>query len=352
MELSDFYRGKRVFVTGHTGFKGSWLCRVLLRWGAEITGYALAPEPRQLFDLCDMDKSLHSIIGDIRDEDALFRALRDSRADVVLHLAAQPLVQEGYRNPVETYDVNVMGTVRLLDCLRRLKTARSFVNVTTDKVYRNEEWCWGYREDDVLDGRDPYSNSKSCSELVTHCFRDAYFQDGSMAISTMRAGNVIGGGDFAENRLIPDCVRAASSRAPVVLRNPNAVRPYQHVLDPIYAYLLVAAEQYRRPEKMGAYNVGPGEAGCLSNRALAELFCKAWGEGAAWTSSGQADGFPEANTLRLDCAKLAAAFGWKQRWNVETAVEKTVEWTRAYLAFGNVAKMMDAQIAEFMGERA
>ncbi|WRS28923.1 CDP-glucose 4,6-dehydratase [Oscillospiraceae bacterium MB08-C2-2] len=352
MELEKFYSGKRVFVTGHTGFKGSWLCRMLVGLGAQVTGYALAPEGENLFELSGLEREICSVMGDIRDMDTLSKALKAARPEVVLHLAAQPLVQEGFKNPLETYEVNVMGTVKLLECLRRMKWAGSFINVTTDKVYQNKEWCWGYRETDTLDGHDPYSNSKSCSELVTHCFRDTYFSDGGPAVSTMRAGNVIGGGDFAENRLIPDCVRAVQAKQPVLLRNPRSTRPYQHVLEPLYAYLLVAAEQAQQPAKAGCYNIGPGDEGCVNNQTLAELFCKDWGQDARWEALSRQDAFPEANFLRLDCSLLRSAFGWKPRWDIKKAVEKTVEWTREYFAAGDIPAMMDRQIQEFMEEGA
>lgn len=348
LEMMEFYRGKRVLVTGHTGFKGSWLCRILLKLGAEVSGYALAPTGENLFDICGAEASIRSVIGDIRDEAALLAAFRDARPDVVLHLAAQPLVQEGYRNPALTYDTNVMGTVRVLDCVRQSQSVGSVVNVTTDKVYRNEEWIWGYRETDILDGHDPYSNSKSCSELVTHCYKDSFFPGKSIGISTLRAGNVIGGGDFAKNRIIPDCIRAALAKQPVFLRNPVATRPYQHVLEPLFAYLLVAERQYRNPEKAGAYNTGPEKEGCVSNRELAQMFCDAWGEGMHWEAPPHTDCFPEANVLRLDCSKIAAEFGWKPRWGIRKAVEKTVEWTREYMAGGDMDRMMERQIDEFI----
>lgn len=348
LEMMEFYRGKRVFVTGHTGFKGSWLCRILLRLGAEVSGYALAPEGENLFDLSGAKPLMRSVIGDVREEESLSATFRDARPDVVLHLAAQPLVQEGYRNPAVTYETNVMGTVRVLDCVRQSESVGSLVNVTTDKVYRNEEWPWGYRETDILDGHDPYSNSKSCSELVTHSYRDSFFRGKDIGISTMRAGNVIGGGDFAENRILPDCVRAAVAKQPIFLRNPNAVRPYQHVLEPLFAYLLVAAQQYRNPEKAGAYNVGPEKEGCVSNRELAQIFCDAWGDGVKWEAPPHADRFPEANLLRLDCSKIAAEFGWQPRWGISTAVKKTVEWTREYLDGGDMGRMMERQIDEFI----
>ena len=241
----DFYQHKRVFVTGHTGFKGSWLCQMLLNLGAEVTGYALKPPTNpSLFELAGIKSKIHSIIGDIRDMNSLQAAFNEAQPDIVLHLAAQPLVRESYDNPVYTYETNVMGTVNILECIRQSSCVKSFLNVTTDKVYKNREWIWGYREDEELDGYDPYSNSKSCSELVTHSYKNSFFANRDVAISTARAGNVIGGGDFAKDRIIPDCVRAAIAHTNIIVRNPYSTRPYQHVLEPLYAYLMIAAKQY------------------------------------------------------------------------------------------------------------
>ena len=236
----SFYSGKKVFVTGHTGFKGSWLCYMLERAGADVTGYAMQPPTQpSLFETIHLDRDIRSVTGDIRDYESLKKAFDQARPEIVLHLAAQPIVRESYRSPAYTYETNVMGTVNILECIRLTDCAVSFLNVTTDKVYRNREWCWGYREKDELDGFDPYSNSKSCSELVTHSYRSAFFQDpGSIPISTARAGNVIGGGDFAVDRIIPDCVRAAIAGKEIIVRNPHSTRPYQHVLEPLYAYLI------------------------------------------------------------------------------------------------------------------
>ena len=347
VEGLEFYRNKHVFVTGHTGFKGAWLCRILLELGAEVYGYSLAPEENGLFELCHIKDEISSVIGDVRDEAALQAAFHRAKPDIVLHLAAQPLVQEGYQNPALTYETNVMGTVRLLDCVRRSDTVGSVVNVTTDKVYRNEEWFWGYRETDTLDGHDPYSNSKSCSELVTRCYQVSFFSQSDVGISTMRAGNVIGGGDFAPNRILPDCIRAAMEGRPVFLRNPSAARPYQHVLEPLFAYLFVAQQQYRNPQAAGCYNVGPGSEDCISNAELAQLFCESWGEEMRWKILPNAKFFPEARLLRLDCAKINGAFGWKPRWDIRKAVEKTVEWAKAHRDGGDIIRLMEGQINEY-----
>lgn len=345
--MTRFYKGRRVLVTGHTGFKGAWLCRVLLALGAEVTGYALAPEGENLFDLCGIKESIRSVIGDIRDAEKLRAVFAEARPEIVLHLAAQPLVLEGYRNPGETFSVNVMGTVSLLDCARTCESVRSIVNVTTDKVYRNREWPWGYRETDTLGGRDPYCASKACSELATDCYRDSFFADTGAGVSTMRAGNVIGGGDFARDRLIPDCLRAALAGRPVVLRCPGAVRPYQHVMEPLFAYLLVAMRQYQDPALSGSYNVGPGDAGCVSNAQLAELFCRYWGEGMTWLSGGETP-FHEAGLLRLDGSKIRSILGWQPRWDIETAVRKTASWMKARAGGADAAALTDRQIGEYL----
>ena len=244
LSLEEFYKGRKVFVTGHTGFKGSWLCHLLLYLGAEVTGYAtLPPTDPSIYELTGLSGRIHSVIGDVRDGEKLKNAMREAEPEIVLHLAAQPIVRESYRNPVYTYETNVLGTVHVLEAVRAVESVRSFLNVTTDKVYQNNEWEWGYRETDPLDGYDPYSNSKSCSELVTHSYQKSFFTDGRCAISTARAGNVIGGGDFAADRIIPDCVRAALTGQDIIVRNPFSTRPYQHVLEPLCAYLMIAMIQ-------------------------------------------------------------------------------------------------------------
>ena len=278
MDLA-FYRGKRVLVTGHTGFKGSWLCKILINAGAIVTGYSKTPPTDlNLFDICCIKNDMSSIIGDIRDIRALKETFIKSDPEIVFHLAAQPIVRESYKDPLYTYETNVMGTVNVLECVRTLGNVRSVLNVTTDKVYKNNEWEWGYRENEELNGFDPYSNSKSCSELVTDSYKNSFFSARDIAISTMRAGNVIGGGDFAVDRIIPDCVRAAIKGEDIIIRNPLSVRPYQHVLEPVMAYLLVAQEQYKNHELAGNYNVGPDEENCLSTGDIASLFCAKWNE--------------------------------------------------------------------------
>ena len=273
----SFYKGKKVLITGHTGFKGSWLCRILVGAGAEVTGYSLsAPTEPNLFALCDVERHMNSVIGDIRDLDHLAKVFTDTQPEIVFHLAAQPIVRESYKNPVNTYETNVMGTVNVLEAVSQCGSVRSFLNVTTDKVYKNNEWEWGYRETDELDGYDPYSNSKSCSELVTHSYEKSFLKDMDIAVSTARAGNVIGGGDFAADRIIPDCVRAVSGGKKIAVRNPHSTRPYQHVLEPLGAYLMIAGVQYQDSSKAGSYNVGPGDEDCITTGELADLFCEAW----------------------------------------------------------------------------
>jgi CDP-glucose 4,6-dehydratase len=351
----DFYRGKRVFVTGHTGFKGTWLCRMLLKAGAIVTGYSLnAPTQPNLFSLADVESAMISVIGDVRDMRHLKEAFDAAKPDIVLHLAAQPIVRDSYKNPVYTYETNVMGTVNLLECVRqamlRGEAPRSVLNVTTDKVYYNSERAAGYREDEPLDGFDPYSNSKSCSELVTHSYKNSFFTDGSVAISTARAGNVIGGGDFASDRIIPDCVRAMAAGNTIGVRNPHSTRPYQHVLEPLSVYLTIAQRQYEDASYQGYYNVGPDDCDCVTTGELVDLFCKCWGEGAAWENQAEENAPHEANFLKLDCAKIKATFGWQPRWHIAECMEMTCRFGKIWLAGGDIPKEMDYEIEAFLGK--
>lgn len=348
----EFYRGKRVFVTGHTGFKGSWLCRMLVGGGAVVTGYSLEPPTTpNLFSLAGLEGKMTSVIGDIRNFASLKAAFDAARPEIVLHLAAQPIVRDSYKDPRYTYETNVMGTVNLLECVRTAQTPpRSVLNVTTDKVYQNNEWCWGYRENEPLDGFDPYSNSKSCSELVTHSYKNGFFADGSVAISTARAGNVIGGGDFANDRIIPDCVRAMAKGESIGVRNPYSTRPYQHVLEPLAAYLLIAQRQYEDNRYAGYYNVGPDDCDCVTTGTLVDLFCQAWGDGAAWENRAEANAPHEANFLKLDCSKLKSTFGWKPRWHMAECMQKTVAFSKVWLSGGDIPAEMDKEIKEFLSE--
>ncbi len=347
LAIREFWQGKRVFLTGHTGFKGSWLSFWLSRWGAKVTGYALPPiASPNLFSLARISEKVHSIEGDIRDFSSLQVAFNACQPEIVLHLAAQPIVCEGYKNPRYTYETNVMGTVYILECVRQSQSVRSFLNVTTDKVYQNNEWPWGYRETDCLGGMDPYANSKSCSELVTHSYQQSFFAEKKVAISTARAGNVIGGGDFSVDRIVPDCVRAAIEKRPIQVRNPNSIRPYQHVLEPLYAYLTICQAQYEKPELAGSYNVGPNESDCVRTGELADMFCQVWGGGQIWKAV-YVDGPHEANLLKLDCSKIKQMLGWQPKWNARQAIEKTVEWTKEWRAGKEVADVMEKQIKEF-----
>lgn len=344
----NFYKGKRVLVTGHTGFKGAWMCRVLVDAGAILTGYSLeAPTQPNLFALAGVEDNMTSIIGDVRDLAHLMEVFDQAQPELVLHLAAQPIVRTSYEQPVYTYETNVMGTVNILECVRTHPCVKSFLNVTTDKVYENKEWAWGYRENEPLDGYDPYSNSKSCSELVTHSYRSSFFQDGRTAISTARAGNVIGGGDFARDRIIPDCVRAAADKQPIIVRNPYSTRPYQHVLEPVMAYLMIAQKQYEDPSFAGWYNVGPDDCDCVTTGELTTLFCQAWGDGMTWENRSEANAPHEANFLKLDCSKIKTTFGWKPRWHMQEAIQKTVEWSKVWMDGGDVPAVMRKQIREF-----
>lgn len=348
MDLKDVYKGKNVLVTGHTGFKGTWLCMILQMLGANVTGYALQPEKDAiLFDCSKVAEYMTSIDGDIRDLDKLSSIFKEYRPEIVFHLAAQPIVRTSYKEPVYTYETNVMGTVNLLECARNSSSVKSVLNVTTDKVYKNREWSWGYRETDALDGYDPYSNSKSCSELVTHSYTKSFLAKKGIAVSTARAGNVIGGGDFATDRIIPDCIRAALRGEDIIIRNPYSIRPFQHVLEPLSAYLMIASQQIENIEKQGCYNVGPDESDCITVGEMADIFCDSWGDDIKWKNVY--DGGPhEASFLKLDCSMIRNKIGWKPNWNIKKAVEKTIEWTKAYENYDDVVGCMKQQIHEFM----
>lgn len=353
MDLS-FYKNKSVLITGHTGFKGSWMCKLLINAEASLVGYALdVPTSPSLFEMCGLTGQMNSITGDIRDLRHLQQVFEEVQPEIVIHMAAQPIVRDSYKNPVYTYDVNVMGTVNILECIRKCMSVKSFVNVTTDKVYLNKEWEWGYRENEELNGYDPYSNSKSCSELVTSSYKKSFFEDRDIAITTARAGNVIGGGDFANNRIIPDCVRAASDGKEIIVRNPHSTRPYQHVLEPIVAYLMIAQAQYENKKFAGNYNIGPDDSDCWSTGELVTLFCDKWNKemntNVIWKNFYR-KGPHEANFLKLDCSKLKSTFGWKPYWNVETAIQKIVEWYKVYLVNGDISECMDRQIEEYFSK--
>lgn len=347
MDLS-FYKGKRVLLTGHTGFKGSWMSVMLVNAGAEVIGYSSCSKTdTRLFDICGIKDQITHIKGDVRDLEHLLEVLKIYQPEIVIHMAAQPIVRDSYKDPVGTYSTNVMGTVNICEAVRQTASVKSFLNVTTDKVYENKEWEWGYRENEPLDGYDPYSNSKSCSELVTHSYKSSFFTDGRVAVSTARAGNVIGGGDFANDRIIPDCIRAAVKHEDIIVRNPYSTRPYQHVLEPVYVYLMIAAMQYEDGKYASWYNVGPDDQDCFQTGALVDLFVKHWGEGIKWVN--KYDGGPhEATFLKLDCSKLKTTFDWRPHWNLERAIEAVVEWSKVWVAGGDVRAVMDRQIKEFL----
>lgn len=347
--MDNFYKGKKVLVTGNTGFKGSWITQMLLLMGADVTGIALEPVTNSnLYELLNQRQDINEYITDIRDYDRLLSIFKTEKPEIVFHLAAQPIVLESYRNPRYTYDVNVMGTVNLCECIRKTDCVRSFVNVTTDKVYLNNEWEFPYRETDRLDGYDPYSNSKSCSELVTASYIRSFFQERQIAVSTCRAGNVIGGGDFSEFRIIPDCYRDTVSGRKIAVRNPDSVRPYQHVLEAISFYIMVAEKQMEDNAFAGSYNVGPEYSDCLKTRDVCNLFCRIWGDSASWEATNSEGQAHEANLLRLDTSKAKSRFGWKPVWDARRAVEETVRWYRAFAEDEDMKKLTEFQIMDYI----
>ena len=341
-------KNKRVLITGNTGFKGSWLTTILDLYGAEVFGYSLDPPTYpNLFEIANLSSIAHTTIGDIRDFNHLLSTYKDICPDIVIHMAAQPLVRDGYIYPRETYEINIMGTANILECERIVSSAQSFLNVTTDKVYRNSELDHYFVEDEFLDGYDPYSNSKSCSELVTAAYKRSFFS-AKCPISTARAGNVIGGGDFAKDRIIPDCIRSAINKQQIILRNPNSIRPYQHVLEPLFAYLNIVTAQIEDSNVAGSYNVGPNKTDCITTGELASLFCKHWGEGLSWITIND-NGPHEANYLKLDSTKIKRNLGYSPRWSIENAIIKTVEFTKEWISNGSVLKCMQDQINEYRG---
>lgn len=346
--MLDFYKGKKVFVTGHTGFKGSWLCKILSMAGADVMGYSLeSPTNPNLYSQLNLDSKIKSVIGDIRDLEKLMDSVNSFKPEIVIHMAAQPIVRDSYKNPVYTYDTNVMGTVNMLEAVRNCDSVKSFLNVTTDKVYENKEWVWGYRENERLCGHDPYSNSKSCSELVTYSYEKSFFGEKDVAISTARSGNVIGGGDFANDRIIPDCVRACINKEDIIVRNPHSTRPYQHVLDCLSGYLLLAEKQYNEKKYSGNYNFGPNDESCVTTGELVDLFCNSWKK-VKWIN--KYDGGPyEAQFLKLDCSKSKRDLSWKPKFNIKEAVEKVVDWSKVYVENQDIIAVTEKQINEYFG---
>lgn len=351
--LANFYKGKKIFVTGHTGFKGAWLCKILVLLGADVYGYALYPssEP-SLFKLLNIDKHINSTIGDIRDFQKLRESVLNANPDYVFHLAAQPLVLDSYLMPRETYEINVMGTVNILECIRSSSTIKSFINITTDKVYENlDSQNHAFKEDEKLDGYDPYSNSKSCSEILTHSYKKSFFSGAeSPKISTARAGNVIGGGDFANNRIIPDCVRATLEGKFINIRNPYFIRPYQHVLEPLTVYLILVMKQIENSNLEGSYNIGPDVEDCITSSEIADKFVQSWGENAKWQYLSDQKNPHEASFLKLDCTKLKESLEWKPTWQIDVSIEETVDWYKAWSLNQDIIKFTENQIMRFLSD--
>ena len=353
--FNGFYSGKRVLVTGHTGFKGSWLSIWLHELGAEVIGVAQDPfTARDNFVLSGIGEKIKADLrADIRDGERIKAIFQEYQPEIVFHLAAQPLVRLSYDIPVEPYETNVMGTIHVLEAVRSTDSVKVGVMITTDKCYENKEQIWGYRENEPMGGYDPYSSSKGAAEIAIASWRRSFFNPEQYdkhgkSIASVRAGNVIGGGDWALDRIIPDCVRAVSGGKKIAVRNPHSTRPYQHVLEPLGAYLLIAEEQYQDSRKAGSYNVGPDDRSCLTTGELADLFCTAWGNGAAWENLCQG-GPHEANFLKLDCSRIRNRLGWKPRWQVDEAVVNTAKWYQAWLAGQNMAEYTDCQIKEYFG---
>ena len=350
----SFWSGKRVFLTGHTGFKGGWLSLWLASMGAKVTGYALTPNTiPNFFEVAQVQSDLEkSHIADIRDLEKLQKAMADANPEIVIHMAAQPLVRYSYANPVETYATNVMGTVHVLECIRALSSVRAAVIVTTDKCYENKEWAWGYRENEPMGGHDPYSNSKGCAELVTSAYRDSYFSANTysqhqVAIASARAGNVIGGGDWSDDRLIPDAIKAFEANEALVIRNPLATRPWQHVLEPLSGYLVLAQALYQEGAKFdGGWNFGPRDDDARSVQEVINLLIENWGSGASWTQD-QSEQPHEAHSLKLDCSKARQYLNWLPRWSLEQAIQNITQWQHAHQKQGNMHAMSLQQIASY-----
>ncbi len=348
-----FWQGKRVLITGHTGFKGGWLCLWLQSMGANVVGYALKPPTNpSLFEVAKVGQGMTSIIGDIRDLPHLQKVFAEHQPEIVIHMAAQPLVRYSYLEPVETYSTNVMGTVNLLEAVRHTASVKAVVNVTSDKCYENREWVWGYRENEAMGGHDPYSNSKGCAELVTAAYRNSYFpsekyQEHGVAIASGRAGNVIGGGDWAEDRLIPDMMRAIISNQPVSIRNPDSIRPWQHVLEPLSGYLLLAQKLYEEGSAFGeGWNFGPNDDDAKPVQWILDNLTKTWGDGASWKLDG-GDHPHEAHYLKLDCSKAKMRLNWQPRWSLDKAIDQICVWHKAHLAGADIRAMCLQQINQY-----
>lgn len=347
--LKSIFNKKRVMVTGDTGFKGSWLSLWLHELGADVLGFSLPPEQEEAhYNRLELGKIIHHVDGDICDLDQLQTVFNEFKPEILFHLAAQAIVRVSYQEPKRTFDTNIGGSVNILEVVRKSESLKSVVYITSDKCYKNNEWTRGYREDDVLGGHDPYSASKAAAEIVFSAYWDSFLmQKKDLGIASARAGNVIGGGDFAKDRIIADCVRAIMNKSNIIVRNPQSIRPYQHVLEPLFAYLMIAEKQYENHQYADYYNIGPDEHDCFNTRDLVDLFVRKWGDSLKWIEKN--DGGPhEAHYLRLDCSRLKSRFNWKPRWNLEKAVEKTVEWTKYWLNGEDVNTCMDRQIKEFL----
>jgi len=349
----NFWYGKKVFITGHTGFKGSWLCLWLSTLGADITGYALQPPTQpNMYELCNIHELMTSIVGDVRDLDFLTKSMLATQPEIVIHLAAQPLVRNAYKNPAETYAINVLGTVHLFEAVRKCSSVKAVINVTTDKCYENKEWLWSYREIETLGGYDPYSNSKACSELVTASYRSSFFNPESyakhgVAMASARAGNVIGGGDWAPDRLIPDCLDALLRKKKIMIRSPYAIRPWQHVLEPLNGYMLLAQKLYEVGASFGeGWNFGPNDCDAKPVEWVVLKLCQLWGHHAVYEIDTVAHPH-EAHYLKLDCSKAIARLKWSPRWNLEHSLVKIVEWAQAYEEQSNMREISIRQIQEY-----
>lgn len=348
-----FWEGKKVLVTGHTGFKGSWLSLWLQSQGAKVSGFSLQPPTSpSLFEVAHIGEGMRSQIGDIRDFGRLSSMLAEEKPDVVFHLAAQPLVRYSYVNPVETYATNVMGTVHLLEAVRQVESVRVVVNITSDKCYENREWVWGYRENEAMGGYDPYSSSKGCAELVASAYRNSFFNEKDyakhgVALASVRAGNVIGGGDWAGDRLIPDILRAIEAGQPVVIRSPHAIRPWQHVLEPLSGYMLLAEKLWESgPDFAEGWNFGPNDDDAKPVGWIVKKMTEQWGDGATWETDDRKHPH-EAHYLKLDCSKAKSRLGWYPRWNIEKALGEVISWQRAHLAGKNMRDITLAQIKDY-----
>lgn len=345
----EFYKGKKIFITGHTGFKGTWLTKILVDAGAIVKGYSLEPEKDCLFGKISLDTKVESIYGDIRDFEKLQKEFDNFKPEIVFHMAAQALVRESYKNPKYTYETNVIGTVNVLECIRNSETVKSFINITTDKVYENIEdknqVLKEFKENDKLNGRDPYSNSKSCSELVTSSYKQSFFENTEIAISTVRAGNVIGGGDRAKDRIIPDCINAAKNNEKIIVRNPYSIRPYQHVLEALNVYLFIAQKQYENLEFAGNYNVGSTQNDIIKTKDLVQIFCNKWGNNLEWIDASNNNEPYESKCLMLDCSKIKEKFEWESKWNIEETIESIVEFEK--YDSNRLEECMEMQIKRF-----